>query len=47
MDVMDDAEQKTFLSNSGYRTIRKKMLCSFTLKTFYDIIESKIYRDPT
>jgi len=39
---MGDKEQKEFLQNSGYRTIRKQMLCSCNLKTFYEYIESKL-----
>jgi hypothetical protein len=30
------------LNDSGYRTIRKKMLCSCTLRQFYELIESKL-----
>ena len=40
--LADEKEQKAFLNNGGYRTIRKKMLCSCTLKSFFDLIESKL-----
>lgn len=42
MEKMDDKDQKAFLDASGYRTIRKKMLCSCSIKAFYELIESKI-----
>ena len=43
MNLMtDEKEQKAFLSQSGYRTIRKRMLCSCTLKTFFELLESKL-----
>lgn len=42
MEVMDDKEQKKFLEDSGYRTVRKQMLCSCTMRTFFDLLESKL-----
>jgi hypothetical protein len=46
MNLMtDEVEQKAFLSSSGYRTIRKRMLCSCTLNTFFEVVESKISDD--
>lgn len=42
MNKMDDKEKNAFLGASGYRTWRKKMLCSCSLKAFYELMESKI-----
>ncbi len=42
MNKMDEKEKNAFLAASGYRTWRKKMLCSCSLKAFYELLESKI-----
>ena len=40
---MDDKEQKDFLALTGYRTMRKRMMCSCNLKDFLQLIETKIF----
>ncbi|CDW85068.1 UNKNOWN [Stylonychia lemnae] len=42
---MDENQQKEFLSASGYRTMRKRILCSCNMKEFLELIESKIVVD--
>lgn len=42
---MDDKSQKDFLQASGYRTMRKRILCSCNMREFLQLIESKITVD--
>ena len=39
---MEDNEQKEFLRNTHYRTIRKQMLSSCNIKTLYELIDKKL-----
>jgi len=39
MGRMDDKQQKEFLGASGYRTMRKRMLCSSSMKEFLYLVE--------
>jgi len=43
--MMDDKEQKAFLVASGYRTMRKRIICSCNMKEFLELIESKVKVD--
>ena len=38
--MLDDEQSKKFLADSGYRTVRKQMLCSCNLRTFYEFLET-------
>eukprot|EP00347_Sterkiella_histriomuscorum_P001424 403372090 len=42
---LDDKEQKAFLAASGYRTMRKRILCSCNMREFLQLIESKVTID--
>jgi hypothetical protein len=42
MERIDQARAKEFLNASGYRTMRKKMLCSCNIKEFLQFLESFI-----
>ena len=42
MERMTDEQQKKFLSDSGYRTVRKRMLCSCSFKTFLELLATKL-----
>ena len=43
---MDEKEQKKFFEDSGYMTMRKRMLCSLYMKEFFELLESKVEIDP-
>jgi hypothetical protein len=42
---MDDKQQKEFLNASGYRTMRKRILCSTSMKEFLQLMESVVTVD--
>ena len=42
MDKMSEKDSKDFLQASGYRTFRKRMTCSCTLRELYELLESKV-----
>ena len=42
MGKMDEKESSEFLKLSGYMTMRKRMLCSCTMKEFLELLENKI-----
>lgn len=45
MDKLDDKSQKEFLAASGYRTMRKKILCSCSMKEFLQFMEDRVIVD--
>ena len=42
---MDDKARKDFLAASNYRTMRKRMLCSTSMKEFLQLMESEMGED--
>ena len=45
LERIDEARAKEILAASGYRTSRKRMLCSFNMKEFISIMESVLRFD--
>lgn len=45
MDKLDDKAQKDFLAASGYRTMRKRILCSCSMKEFLQFMEERVSVD--
>lgn len=45
MEKIDEARGKEILAASGYRTSRKRMLCSFNMKEFLQIMEGVLKFD--
>lgn len=42
MEMLTPEEYKTFLRASGYQTLRKQICCSFSMREFSELVDSKV-----